>query len=205
MMSFFKKETKEDKERKKLEKKLSVKDSSFSTTSTNANNNNNTNGGISLASSSLSNLNNTNLSADINNINNNNNNKSNIVITNEESLFSQSATSFNHHNQTTSNANYSHIDLAEEANPQMQATAGNQSNEPPPPLPSNGPPPVAPKPKKGILKTMSKFGIGHNSSHSQSSTLPLQSASYTNVTNANSAMVASPKLFKTPKNQQPTR
>ena len=150
MMSFFKKENKEDKERKKIERKL-IKDTTTTTSSTNYNNNN----GSSLASSSM--LLSSSSTSSLSNLSNTKLLKSS---SNNEELMSSSSSSYNLHDESNMN--------------QSQCTNTNAPDAfltLPPPLPSIGPPPVAPKPKKGILKTMSKFGIGGGNTNS---TLPTQ-------------------------------
>jgi hypothetical protein len=153
-MSFFKKENKEDKERKKLERKLNNKDSTIST-NLSSNNSKNDNG-FSLASSSILSSSTTSFSS----LSNLNNTKQATTSNSQNDDLISLSLSLNTHEdkmQNSSNNNYSDNLLTL-----------------PPPLPSNGPPPVAPKPKKGILKTMSKFAIGHTmptlSSPSTSST-----------------------------------
>jgi hypothetical protein len=140
MMSFFKKETKEDKERKKLEKKLN------NSSIINPNNNNNTNLNISSSSYILNNSNNNLIHQQQYNLNESNNQELSIVMNTTNEIMNNKLENNKNGKLTTSSSKL--VDTLNGTSFSSSTTASSQG------------PPLPPKPKKGILKTMSKFGIG---------------------------------------------
>ena len=107
---------------------------------------------------------------------NNNNNNADISSSSSSSLLSN----LNSNNNTnTKHSSYSKLlssTQLNESNELNEMSYPNNESNSQPPLPASQPPPIlAPKPKKGILKTMSKFGIGPTQPQ-QMSTLPTASA-----------------------------
>ena len=141
MMSFFKKETKEDKERKKLEKKLN------NSSIINPNNNNN-NLNISSSSYILNNSNNNLIHQQQNNLNESNHQELTIMMNNTTNDIMNNKLENNKNGKLTTSS----TKLADTVIGTSFSSSTTTTSSQGPPLP--------PKPKKGILKTMSKFGIG---------------------------------------------